>query len=696
MANFDNIIQEINTNLPDNNTQSITAAKLRTTLIDLTTTIDNEQDSFETNITESVSQSLSEIVSNDLSSSSTSTSVSSFNGKILNKNSNVFYFSGKGNSYFRVSPIPILRQHKYKVYIKNTTPNMTGVTSGNKLAIYFVEADDNDTTLEAKYTVAYNATMQSEYTVWNTNWDYLRISMKMAEGETNNIILVDITEDDEDIRDYIFSEGTSNINAIKPEITSMTKSLVNAVTGAITSSSNDVLSASIIIPSGYSRIILMGSTTTGTNYGFAFYNSTTQSTSTFIPGGSNWVHNNGSPIYDVAIPNGAVSMATICKTSSSAINLDNWFVYAYNGDKISKSFQDVIDYIDAKQGSYTDQNSLDTNAISDIDFGISDGFDRYVLKIKNGHIKTKYFDSQEQSTVRILMIGNSYSCDVMAYTPYILKDINPSLEYEIGIAFYGGCSLSQHWTFINDDSASYTFYYWKSGMNAWQTENSKKFSYIFDYADWEIVTLQQRSTDSPVISTYQPYLNNIIDKLFTKGKNLKLGWILTQASADNSGRFPDSTLDPDGLYQTSDTMYTGIASCAQTVKNTTPISFIIPSGTAVQNARHNSTLDAIGDFAPAGHSESNGQLTYDGYHLQEGLPSLIAAYTGVLFLLSLKNPAQGLFGNTIRPTAEWLADKSIPNPQGTSTGVSDSNCRLAQKCAQLAINTPYEITENIS
>lgn len=50
MANFDNIIQEINTNLPDNNTQSITAAKLRTTLIDLTTQIDTVQDEYEAEV----------------------------------------------------------------------------------------------------------------------------------------------------------------------------------------------------------------------------------------------------------------------------------------------------------------------------------------------------------------------------------------------------------------------------------------------------------------------------------------------------------------------------------------------------------------------------------------------------------------------------------------------------------------------
>ena len=48
MADFTDIIQEINTNLPDNNTQSITAAKLRETLIDLTDTIEEQQNDFET------------------------------------------------------------------------------------------------------------------------------------------------------------------------------------------------------------------------------------------------------------------------------------------------------------------------------------------------------------------------------------------------------------------------------------------------------------------------------------------------------------------------------------------------------------------------------------------------------------------------------------------------------------------------
>lgn len=50
MANFDNIIQEINTNLPDNNAQEITAKKLRDTLIDLTDAIDDNETALETTV----------------------------------------------------------------------------------------------------------------------------------------------------------------------------------------------------------------------------------------------------------------------------------------------------------------------------------------------------------------------------------------------------------------------------------------------------------------------------------------------------------------------------------------------------------------------------------------------------------------------------------------------------------------------
>lgn len=50
MADYTQIIQEINTNLPNNNTQAITAAKLRTTLIDFVNQVDSNEDNIETTL----------------------------------------------------------------------------------------------------------------------------------------------------------------------------------------------------------------------------------------------------------------------------------------------------------------------------------------------------------------------------------------------------------------------------------------------------------------------------------------------------------------------------------------------------------------------------------------------------------------------------------------------------------------------
>lgn len=81
MSNFDNIIQEINTNLPDNNTQAITAAKLRTTLIDLTNAIDTVQDDFQQDIRDE----LFDLVVDNLTSTSTTNALSANQGRILNE-----------------------------------------------------------------------------------------------------------------------------------------------------------------------------------------------------------------------------------------------------------------------------------------------------------------------------------------------------------------------------------------------------------------------------------------------------------------------------------------------------------------------------------------------------------------------------------------------------------------------------------
>jgi hypothetical protein len=96
-------------------------------------------------------------------------------------------------------------------------------------------------------------------------------------------------------------------------------------------------------------------------------------------------------------------------------------------------------------------------------------------------------------------------------------------------------------------------------------------------------------------------------------------------------------------------------------------------------------LNSIGD---------SGGLTADSNgHLQAGLPSLLASYVTTLKILELcGEPYRGILQEITRPTAEWVSAKNTPGENGTSTGVTDSNCYLAQKCAIAAIKTPFEVS----
>jgi hypothetical protein len=125
-------------------------------------------------------------------------------------------------------------------------------------------------------------------------------------------------------------------------------------------------------------------------------------------------------------------------------------------------------------------------------------------------------------------------------------------------------------------------------------------------------------------------------------------------------------------------MYNGIVECAEKIMKDYPIQFIIPSGTYIQYARNETNLIEVAN-----------QLSADGYHLQEGLPSLVSAYSSVLVFCDLLNINAGLVGNNIRPTDNWLSDKSIPNPQGTSIGVTDENVYTAQKASIMAFKDNF-------
>lgn len=285
----------------------------------------------------------------------------------------------------------------------------------------------------------------------------------------------------------------------------------------------------------------------------------------------------------------------------------------------------------------------------------------------------------ERRKVRILVVGNSYSQDAFDYVPYILPGL-ADIDAEIGILYHSGANLQQHYNWLINDEAEYTFY-WGDGKQAWQTIGTRSLIDALNYQRWDMIVFQQQGRYAPDYTTYQPYLNNLINAVYsTLHYPVKFVWYAVQSTPGyNSGGTFHPYTDEEILQN-----YAGNCAASQRVLAETLCEAVIPVVTAVQNARTTS-LDEVGDY---------GKLTYEGVHLQEGLPCQLAAYSVCLSILSLCGYLdKSIFGDTTRATADWLSGKSMPGPNGTSTGVTEDNCRLAQMSAIMAAKKPFEITD---
>ena len=284
-------------------------------------------------------------------------------------------------------------------------------------------------------------------------------------------------------------------------------------------------------------------------------------------------------------------------------------------------------------------------------------------------------DSGGSKEFKVLCIGSSFGQDSVVYAPFIMDDLTKQkISCTMGIAYSAGASIDNYNSWFDDDT---TVSYFKRKMisGSWSVAESKTFKQILSDEKWDVVLLNQSAYNGGVLSTFSN-LNSLINKIANyvmaqNKKGVKLGYIMPQASLTYASRY----------------VYSDMVSCVESIMDTTPISFFIPCGTAIETAR-GTRLNSIGDA---------GGLTYDAGsgagHLQEGLPVLLSSYVTAIKLLELcgVNDA-GIMGNTIRPTADWVASHGIPGQNGASTGVTDENCILAQKCAVAAIKKPAEIS----
>ena len=253
-------------------------------------------------------------------------------------------------------------------------------------------------------------------------------------------------------------------------------------------------------------------------------------------------------------------------------------------------------------------------------------------------------------TLRVLAIGNSFSEDAVEQYLYELAK-ESGVELIIGNAYRGGQGLESHWREVSGGNS--TFGYRKIvGGTKTDTKDQALRTIIAD-EPWDVITLQQVSQDSGRPETYEPYLSYLIGyvRALATNPSVKLGFHQTWAYA------PDSTHGGFAHYgKDQATMYAAIVDAVErAVKRHAVLSFVVPSGTAIQNARTSS----LGN-----------NLTRDGYHLDFGIGRYIAACTWL----------EAVTGKTAVGRAF--------RPQGVSAGAAT----IAQQSAHQAVVTPNAVT----
>lgn len=205
-----------------------------------------------------------------------------------------------------------------------------------------------------------------------------------------------------------------------------------------------------------------------------------------------------------------------------------------------------------------------------------------------------------KESLKILMIGNSFSDNAIEYLYPIAKAFGIE-EVRIVNLYIGGCSLETHAKNAYSGAGAYIYREVSADTNGIikSTSGRSLISGIIE-DDWDFISMQQVSGLSGVSDTYNENLTGLA--LYVKDNatnpNVKYVWHMTWAYQQNSshGDFPT-------YGKNQRTMYEAILSATKDkVIPTGLFDYIIPAGTAVQNAR----TSYLGD-----------KLTQDGYHLND-------------------------------------------------------------------------------
>jgi len=255
---------------------------------------------------------------------------------------------------------------------------------------------------------------------------------------------------------------------------------------------------------------------------------------------------------------------------------------------------------------------------------------------------------QSPPPLKVLAIGNSFSEDAIENYLFDLAKA-AGKDIIIGNLYIGGASISLHLENSRENKRAYAYRKIEAKYGFTHTPN---FSIADGLADeeWDYISVQQVSPDSGRYEFTMQHLPELLAFIQAHAPKAKILWHQTWAYQHDSTHSGFANYD-----RSQEKMYTAIVEASKRISELKAISAVIPSGTAIQNARASSLSDT---------------LTRDGYHLGLTYGRFTAACTWYQKLFGLD-----VRGNSYKPDS-----------------ITELQAKIAKESAYQAVKKPFKVS----
>jgi len=273
-------------------------------------------------------------------------------------------------------------------------------------------------------------------------------------------------------------------------------------------------------------------------------------------------------------------------------------------------------------------------------------------------------------TLKLLAITSSFGLNTTEYL-YDIAMTEGYTDVVVARLYTSGCTLAKHMDFADNNTPGYQ--YTKRTASGWAETKEVNMRYGILDEDWDVIFIQQSAEESPNANSYADYVPRLIEYVRGHKPDARFVWNMTWAFDPGCNR----KVFDETYVGSQEIMYQAIIDTLneKIIAPKLDIDRIIPSGTAIQNARAAGSPKLTRDMANA--------TTVDCIHLN-ALGRVISGYT-LFAIITEQTEMDSIKLENVPQAYHYPNDAPLIMTEETKT--------LILNAVNNALKNPYEITK---